>query len=238
MSGNNFSTGNRYWSVFPSATIVTRVANAINTGNSVAFGNGGTFDLDGHNQSLKLLHGLTGSTVTSVRPATITLACDGNNESYNQGSPYNDTNRVNQAVFTGCVSLTKNGAYPHNLGATSSSTGTLKVTAGILTLSGAWPNCTNVVVAGGTFAVKNANAFGDNLRASGEGPKVEVDVASGGALLLDYAGIIDCAAFRVDGEKLYGTFGAVGSGADNEYAWISGTGRMRVLRNGTSLIFR
>ena len=218
---------------------MTRVANAINTGNSVGFGNGATFDLDGHNQSLKLLNGLTGSTVTSARPATITLACDGNNESYNQGSPYNDTNRVNQAVFTGYVSLTKNGAFPHNLGATSSSTGTLKVTAGTLTLSGSWPNCTNVVVSGGTFAVKNANAFGDADRAPGEQPKVVLNVAaSGAALNLDYSGRIDCAEIHVDGEKSFGTFGAAGSGAEHEVAWITGTGFIRALPSGTVITFR
>ena len=92
--------------------------------------------------------------------------------------------------------------------------------------------------AGGTFAVKNVNAFGDNLRAPGESPKVEVDVTSGASLVLDYAGHIDCAAFRLGGTKLYGTFGAPGSGADNEYAWISGTGLMRVLPKGTTIIFR
>ncbi|MBQ6338268.1 MAG: hypothetical protein IJI36_03900, partial [Kiritimatiellae bacterium] len=239
VSDNNLTGGNRYWAIFPAATVVTRVANAISTGNSVAFGNGATFDLDGHNQSLKLFHGLAGSTVTSARPATLTLACNGNNESYNQGSPYNDTNRVNQSVFTGYVSLTKNGAYPHNLGATSSSTGTLKVTAGKLTLSGAWPNCTNVVVSGGTFAVKNANAFGDNLRASGEKPKVVFNVAaSGAALNLNYSGRIDCAEIRVGGEKVFGTFGAVGSGAENERSWITGTGFIRALPSGTSIIFR
>ena len=239
VADNNLTGGNRYWAIFPSATVVTRVANAINTGNSVGFGNGATFDLDGHNQSLKLLNGLTGSTVTSARPATITLACDGNSESYNQGSPYNDTNRVNQAVFTGYVSLTKNGAFPHNLGATSSSTGTLKVTAGILTLSGAWPNCTNVVVSGGTFAVKNANAFGDNLRASGEKPKVVFNVAASGATLnLNYSGMIDCAEIRVGGEKVFGTFGAVGSGAEHEVAWITGTGFIRALPKGTQITFR
>ena len=239
VSDNNLTGGNRYWAIFPAATVVTRVANAISTGNSVAFGNGATFDLDGHNQSLKLFHGLAGSTVTSARPATLTLACNGNNESYNQGSPYNDTNRVNQSVFTGYVSLTKNGAYPHNLGATSSSTGTLKVTAGILTLSGSWPNCTNVVVSGGTFAVKNANAFGDADRAPGEQPKVVLNVAaSGAALNLDYSGRIDCAEIHVDGEKSFGTFGAAGSGAEHEVAWITGTGFIRALPSGTVITFR
>ena len=177
-----------------------------------------------------------GGTVTSSRPATLTLLCSQNGMS--QDNDFGGENRADSAAFAGQVSVKKQGSYQHTLAATSSSTGTLKVTAGTLTLSGSWANCTNLVAAGGTFAVKNVNAFGDNLRAPGESPKVEVDVTSGASLVLDYTGCIDCAAFRVGGVKLYGTFGAPGSGADNEYAWISGTGLMRVLPKGTTIIFR
>ena len=96
-----------------------------------------------------------------------------------------------------------------------------------------------MVVSGGTFAVKNANAFGDNLRASGEKPKVVFNVAaSGAALNLDYAGTINCAEIRVGGEKALGTFGAVGSGAENERSWITGTGFIRALPQGITVIFR
>ena len=96
-----------------------------------------------------------------------------------------------------------------------------------------------MVVSGGTFAVKNANAFGDNLRASGELPKVVFNVAASGATLkLDYSGTIDCAELHVGGEKTYGTFGAVGSGAEHECSWITGTGFIRALPTGTVLIFR
>ena len=96
-----------------------------------------------------------------------------------------------------------------------------------------------MVVSGGTFAVKNANALGDNLRAQGEKPKVVFNMAaSGAALNLDYSGRIDCAEIHVGGEKVYGTFGAVGSGAGNEVAWITGTGFIRALPSGTVITFR
>jgi hypothetical protein len=148
-------------------------------------------------------------------------------------------NRADSVAFAGQVSVTKQGSYQHTLAATSSSTGTLKVTAGTLTLSGSWPNCTNVVVSGGTFAVKNANAFGDNLRASGEKPKVVFNVAaSGAALNLDYSGRIDCAEIHVGGAKTFGTFGAAGSGAEHDVAWITGTGFIRALPKGTHILFR
>jgi hypothetical protein len=50
--------------------------------------------------------------------------------------------------------------------------------------------------------------------------------------------MIDCAEIRVGGEKVFGTFGAVGSGAENERSWITGTGFIRALPSGTSIIFR
>ena len=172
-----------------------------------------------------------------ARPATLTLLCSQNGNA--QDNILGGENRANSAAFSGLVSVTKQGSFQHTLAATSSSTGTLKVTAGILTLSGAWPNCTNVVVSGGTFAVKNANAFGDNLRAQGEKPKVVFNVAaSGAALNLNNSGMIDCAEIRVGGEKVFGKFGAVGSGAEHEVAWITGTGFIRALPSGTSIIFR
>ena len=238
VAGNNFSNGNRYWSVFPAATIVTRVDNAINSVGSIYFGSAGTLDLDGHNLTLNTIHGTAGSTVVSSRPAKLTVNYTAENEAYQQGYASAGDTRVNNMAFTGQVSLHKTGAKNFTLGATSSSTGTLSVAAGSLTLTGSWPNCTNVVASGGTFVLKNANAFGDNDRAQGEKPKVVVNVTTGAALNLDYAGRIDCAEFRLDGEKVFGTFGAVGSGANHEYEWITGTGILRALPSGTTIIFR
>ena len=70
-------------------------------------------------------------------------------------------------------------------------------------------------------------------------PKVVLNVAaSNAALNLDYSGRIDCAEIRVGGAKTFGTFGAAGSGAENEVAWITGTGFVRALPKGTQVIFR
>ena len=77
------------------------------------------------------------------------------------------------------------------------------------------------------------------LRAAGEKPKVVFNVAASGATLnLNYSGMIDCAEIRVGGEKSFGTFGAAGSGAEHEVAWITGTGFIRALPKGTQIIFR
>ena len=237
VAGNKLSAGNTYWTELTNSRLVTRVANAFENGTMAYLDASSVFDMDGHNQLLNVLHGLAGSTVTSSRPATLTLLCSQNGNA--QDNILGGENRANSAAFSGLVSVTKQGSFQHTLAATSSSTGTLKVTAGTLTLSGAWPNCTNVVVSGGTFAVKNANAFGDNLRAPGEQPKVVLNVAaSNAALNLDYSGHIDCAELHVGGEKLYGKFGAVGSGAEHEVAWITGTGFIRALPKGTQITFR
>ena len=70
-------------------------------------------------------------------------------------------------------------------------------------------------------------------------PKVVLNVAaSNAALNLDYSGRIDCAEIRVGGAKAFGTFGAVGSGAENAVAWITGTGFIRALPPGVTIIFR
>ena len=229
----------RYWAEFPAATVRTRAANAFHTGTSLYLGAKGTLDLCGTPQQLNRLHGAAGAVARSDAPATLTLL--GGSTIVDAGDLHgNDATRVDNTSFSGQVSVTKQGSVQHTLGGVSSSTGTLTVAEGTLTLSGAWPNCTNVVVSGGTFAVKNANAFGDADRAPGESPKLELDVAASGATLnLDYAGQIDCQAIRVDGVKRYGVFGAAGSGAANEAEWITGTGTVRALpRTGTVISVR
>ena len=227
----------RYWAECTSGTILTRVPNACNAGYScLHLGASGVFDLCGENQQLTLLHGNSGSVVKSDAPATLTILSATTGP--DSGDNYGGVNRANAATFVGQVSVTKPGTYQHTLAAVSSSTGSLKVTNGTLTMGAAasWVNCTNVVVAGGTFAVKNAGAFG--VPAQGERPKVVVDVASGAALNLDYTGRIECKEIRLDGVKRYGTFGATGSGAENEVSWITGTGTIRALPNGTVFSLR
>ena len=236
-----WSTGNisgtvTYWSEIHAGRINAHVANAFNTG-VLLYMTDSTLDLGGYDQNVRLFQGTATSTVTSERPAQLCVACSV--ERAGQTSTGGDSNRVCMASFTGCAGLTKLGSYPFALGAVSSTTGRLEVASGILTMNAAavWPNCTNVVVSGGTFAVKNANAFG--APAQGERPKLELDVAASGATLdLDYTGRIDCKELRVAGVKRYGTFGATGSGAENEVAWITGTGTVRALPSGTVISLR
>ena len=61
---------------------------------------------------------------------------------------------------------------------------------------------------------------------------------AGGSIELSLRNGAVPAEFRLDGEKVFGTFGAVGSGANHEYEWIAGTGILRALPSGTTIIFR
>ena len=230
VAGNQLNAGNAFWTEINDGTLVTRVADALADGSMVYLGSSGVFDLDGHDQSVSAQHGIAGAKVASSRPATLTILGDQDGNAHD--SQYGGAGRTNRTAFVGQVNLTKLGSGQQTLAAASTSTGTLKVASGTLSLVGSWVNCTNLVVAGGTFAAKNANAFGDGLRAPGEKPKLEVDVTSGASLALDYDGQIDCSAFRVDGVSLRGTIGAPGSGADHEYAWISGPGLMSAKATG------
>ena len=228
----------RYWAEYKSGAILTHVTNAFSGGTSLYLGATTTLDLCGKNQWFNRLHGAAGASVKSDEPATLTILGDGT--TVDTGESYGtDATRANSTAFSGQVSVTKQGSVQHTLAAVSSSTGTLKVTNGTLTMGAAasWVNCTNVVVAGGTFAVKNAGAFG--VPAQGERPKLFVDVAASGATLnLDYTGRIECKEIHLDGVKQYGTFGATGSGAENEVSWITGTGTIRALPNGTVFSLR
>ena len=230
VAGNRLNAGDAFWTEINDGTLVTRVADALADGSMVYLGSSGVFDLDGHDQSVSAQHGIAGAKVASSRPATLTILGDQDGNAHD--SQYGGAGRTNRTAFVGQVNLTKLGSVQQTLAAASTSTGTLKVASGTLSLVGSWVNCTNLVVAGGTFAAKNANAFGDGLRAPGEKPKLEVDVTSGASLALDYDGQIDCAAFRVDGVNIRGTIGAPGSGADHEYAWISGPGLMSAKATG------
>ena len=230
VAGNQLNAGDAFWTEINDGTLVTRVADALADGSMVYLGSSGVFDLDGHDQSVSAQHGIAGAKVASSRPATLTILGDQDGNAHD--SQYGGAGRTNRTAFVGQVNLTKLGSGQQTLAAASTSTGTLKVASGTLSLVGSWENCTNLVVAGGTFAAKNANAFGDGLRAPGAKPKLEVDVASGASLVLDYDGQIDCSAFRVDGVSLRGTIGAPGSGADHEYAWISGPGLMSAKATG------
>jgi len=180
---------------------------------------------------------LAGSgTVKSDAPAQWRLSL-----TYNSNVDYGGNGRTNATVFTGNVSLYKTGDYPFAVNVTSTSTGTVQVAQGDLMFcaNGSWPNCTNVVVSGGSLTLKNADAFGDQNRGAREKPKALWAISSGSTVNLDYTGRIKCIKVFLDGTKTSGgTYGAVGSGADHEYACLTGSGLLYVVQEGTAITIR
>ena len=193
-----------------------------------------TVDLHGTTQTLIAFAGA--GTVKSDAPAQWRLPLTSN-----VNNDYGGNGRTNATVFAGNVSLYKTGEYPFAVNAASLSTGTVQVAQGDLMfcVNGSWPNCTNVVVSGGSLTLKNANAFGDQERGVREQPKAHWRISGGATVNLDYTGRITCVEIFVDGAKAYGgTYGAVGSGADHEYACLTGSGLLYVIQKGTAITVR
>ncbi|MGN0852453.1 MAG: hypothetical protein ACI4Q3_03650, partial [Kiritimatiellia bacterium] len=225
---NDFS----YWAKFESGRLLTRAANAT-LGDARLYFNDATWDLCGQNQQTGLLAATDKAKIVSDEPATLTVnsADTGDGQDGNFGGE----TRVNMAVFSGQVSLKKAGAdHPHTLGAASSTTGTVEVAAGTLTFNaaGTWPNATGVKVSGGTLVLQNAAATGPNAQ-------WEVTTGTDPVVTLDFSGLLPCDRLTVDGVHLPGgVYGATGSGAPFEVAWISGEGLLKVATRGTVLIFK
>ena len=151
-----------------------------------------------------------------------------------QNGNYGGDARVNRAVFSGQVSLKKNGSRPHALGAESSTTGSVEVAAGTLTFnaSGKWPNATGVKLSGGALVLQNSEAVGPNAQ-------WDVKTGTSPVVTLGFSGILPADKLTVDGAHLKGgVYGAVDSGAEHEVAWITGDGLLKVASRGTVLIFK
>ena len=193
-----------------------------------------TVDLHGTTQTLVAFTG--SGTVKSDQPAQwrLSLTSNSNND-------YGGNGRTNTTVFAGSVSLYKTGEYPFAVDVTSTSTGAVQVAQGDLMFcaNGSWPNCTNVVVSGGSLTLKNANAFGDQSRGAREMPKARWNISSGSTVSLGYTGRIKCTEIFMDGAKAgSGTYGAVGSGANHEHACFTGSGLLYVMQKGTAITVR
>ncbi len=137
------------------------------------------------------------------------------------------------AAVSGDLSFVKEGEGRLTFATASDTTGTLGVTEGslVLTADAAWRNTTNVLVAGtATLSVSNAATFA---------ARPAVSVADGAKLDLAFAGRAKVATLTL-GETTYrtGVFGAVGSGAANETAALTGSGRLVVGKQGIALIIR
>ncbi len=240
VAGNNLKVARDYnWSLF-TGPLYTRVANAfaarqwIQLRGSTAF-----FDLCGNNQSVMLLHGESGTRVTSATPATLTVTSEVMNE-YQDYTQTGDTNRVDLAVFEGAVNFKKTGPVIHTFGATSTSTGSVEVTQGplVFNANGKWPDCSAVKVTGGILDIRNADAFGDVTRTSHGKPQAIWTVSSAAKVKLNFDGVIKCRQLFIDGVKSYGTFGAADSSAQYKCEWVEGTGCLFALQSSLAVILR
>ena len=197
---------------------------------------GGTWDLCGNDQGVKLFCGL-GGTVTSETAATLRTAYSTYffDSKFSNGKPDSSpalglgTNAtVCTTVFAGGAGLSKEGTLDLYIAAESSTTGTLAVTTGRLVMSGAdgnvsypgtaikktlgaWPNASAVEVKGGTLVIENDAPFG---------PHTPI-CAMGGTIELAEGVIMPAVAIRVaDGNggwtELRGICGGPDSGAANK----------------------
>ena len=224
---------------------------------------GGTWDLCGNDQGVKLFCGL-GGTVTSETAATLHVAYDTYffDSRFSNGAPASEpalglgTNAtVCTTAFAGGAGLSQEGALDLNIAAESATTGMLAVANGRLVMSradsgasypgttikktlGAWPTASGVVVTGGVLVVEHAAAFGKGT---------DMTLGPGGTLNLDYSGVMrvhDLYLLDANGvpvrQTLGSTWGAVGSGARNTSSLITGTGLIMPVGEGigTTIIFR
>ena len=222
-----------YWAKFKSGRLVTRVAKALDsTGNFLSLEDA-EFDLDGNDQQVGLLATTAKTRITSARPAMLTVVSE-SDALNNQDGNYGGDNRVDKAVYSGQVSFKKPGAKPHAFGAVSPSTGAIEVSAGTVTMTadGKWPNASEVRVAGGSLVLKNAEAFGTNTA-------WRVTTKANSVVTLDFVGTNGCDRLYVDGKrKGGGVYGAIGSGADREVAWLTGTGFLKVTEHGVLILVK
>ncbi len=216
------------WCEFYGGKLFTRVANAFQADQLLRLGST-TWDLCGTDQRVGVLATSEqgqGSAIKSDGPATLSIAS--NRDPTGQGG----VNRVDCAVFSGKVSLVKNGVGTHAIGVESPTEGSIEVQKGVLrmTSSGKWPNCVRVTVSGGTLRIQNEQAFGE---------KAVWSVASTAVVDLDNVGTNACDYLYVDGGRSCGgVYGAVGSGAACEVSWITGTGFLKVPERGTAVFLR
>jgi hypothetical protein len=227
--GENNDISGLFWSQLLSGRINCHVPYAIkakgwiDNSNTVRFQmqNGMTIDLMGNDQSVDSIYAKEGGTITSDEPAFFHWVAK---------SPYNATNdpegnnmnRTNNVVFAGAAGLSYDGPQTNRLGGVSTTTGTLKVTAGkiIVLPHASWANCTNVVVSGGILGVENAAAFADN---------VVVDISGGGKVDLDYDGVLKCNSLYIDGHRMTGgEYGSADSPAANKLPCFAGSGVLSV----------
>lgn len=192
-----------------------------------------TLDLCGNDQSMGVLDGRKG-TITSATPAFFHVAQNHIPQSWDNGDVSGKPNAgiTNAVVFTGGAGLSLDAElanFPHVLTATSSSSGTVQVTSGRLTLAapnGSWTNATAAVVGGGTLVLEHAQAIGRETDVLFEGTDGRLELAAGVAQ--------KCRDLYFDGVRQRpGTYGSSQSRAQHkDDARFTGTGVLNVLSDG------
>ena len=217
---------------FNNGTVYTRVpyafaANAAGRNQLIKFDGNGTIDLCGNDQSLNVIHSKdTGAAqITSATPALMRLMGSYIPDSNSGGYAGVATNRVK---FTGAAGLSMEKGTNFWLWADCSTTGTLQVVKGRVTMLAGkcfWTNATSAVVKGGTLVLEHAAALGTNTVVRFEqtgGVYGHMEIASGVKQLVG--------GLEVDGAKMpAGYYGSTASSArfrrDDLFA---GTGVLKV----------
>lgn len=243
-ASNRVSGNTSFWNAGTLRTLVPYALEKKAQGmNSRVQMNGADFTLDlcGNDQSMGVFVGKQG-TVTSGRPAFFHVA-------QNHVPPSWDNNNVNgrpsagvtNAVrFTGMAGLSLDAErddFPHVLTAASSSSGTVQVTSGRLTLAapnGSWTNAAATVVKGGELVLGHSRAIGRETDVLFEGTAGRLELSAGVAQ--------KCRDLYFDGVRQRpGTYGSSQSGAQyKDDARFAGAGALNVLSDGKGfmLIFR
>ena len=208
-------------SMVANGTLRTDVPNALPAAASlklgIGYGQNGTLDLNGNNQTTsKLYPNVVGTglhTITSSVPAVLTV-----NQSVDTtfDGPFTGAAGL---CKTGTGSLTLTNAAMTTIGSFTVSNGTLVVTA-----ASSLGNSTNILVAGGTLELQTGTAIADNAA---------VTILDGGAKMKIATNLTETVdrLFLGGTQQLGGTYGANGNATIFDNVHFSGGGSLRVLSN-------
>ncbi len=188
VTGNQLSGNKSFWNDGTVRTHLPYVLAATwsnGTESRIQFSKNMTLDLCGNDQAIGILQGSSG-TVTSAAPAFLHLAQNHTPPNYDGDIQVGITNKL---VFKGGAGLSLDAVndemaakIPHVLVSTSSTTGTLQVTRGRLTLAapnGSWTNATKAVVTGGTLVLEHGQALGRDTDVYIEGEAGQIEIPAG-----------------------------------------------------------
>jgi len=133
-----------------------------------------------------------------------------------------DVSPTNAAVFAGAAGVSYEGGGQAWLSGEASSTGTVQVKGGVLTLTAGarWPHAGVARACGGVLEVGSRGAFGRETAMVAD---------EGGRIALNFTGFMRVGRLEANGVAMSaGTYGAKGSGAVHELDCLSGVGRLHV----------